>query len=50
MEEYKEAKEWIDNIIAHPQWGTTYIDWDAIDQLKELLDKADETLYFIRNF
>ncbi len=42
MKDYKKAKAWIDNIIAHPQWETTYIDWDAIDQIKEALNKIKE--------
>lgn len=43
MKDYKEANKWIDHILTHPQWGTTYIDWDAIDQIKEALNKIKET-------
>ena len=32
------AKEWIENILAHPNWGIVAIEWDAVDEIKSILD------------
>ncbi len=42
MNKYKKAKEYIDYILAHPYWGIVDIEWDAIYEIKELLDRVDE--------
>lgn len=36
---YQEAKKWIEEIDSHPEWGHTEINWQAIDEIKELLGK-----------
>lgn len=32
------AKEWIENIIAHPNWGTVEIEWEAVDEIQDMLN------------
>lgn len=38
-DEYQEAKRFINMILKHPSWSKVYIEWPAIEQLKELVDR-----------
>lgn len=40
MNKYQEAKKYINKIIENPKWSKVDIEWQAIDEIKELLDKA----------
>lgn len=31
-----EAKEWIDELQSHPDLSTTYIDWEAVDEIEDI--------------
>ena len=33
------AKDWIDNILKHPNWCQTSIDWDSVFELASLIEK-----------
>lgn len=35
------AKEWIHKILKHPQWGHIDIEWDAVDELHNLIHEQD---------
>lgn len=41
MNNYQKAEAWIKEIDDNPDWGHTEIDWEAIDQLKELIEKEE---------
>ncbi len=34
------AKEWIEMIKEHPNWRRVDIDWEAVDEIKEIMEKA----------
>ena len=36
------AKNWIQNIVNHPNWTRCDIDWEAVDQINELINKGQE--------
>lgn len=38
MKNYKRAKEWINSL--EDEWSRVDIDWEAVDEIRELLDKA----------
>ena len=33
------AKEWIEILTEHPEWGTTSIEWEAVDEIHKLIEK-----------
>ena len=39
MSKYQEANRYIDMIWSEPSWSRVDIDWLAIEQIKEILDK-----------
>lgn len=43
MNKYQEAKKWIEEIDSHPEWGHTEVNWQAIDEIKELVGKEEPT-------
>lgn len=34
------AKEWINEMLSHPDWGHVDIEWEAVDEIKEIMEKA----------
>lgn len=39
MNKYQDAKNYINKILENPKWSRVDIEWQAIDEIKELLDK-----------
>lgn len=39
MNNYKEAKSWLGELQKNPSWTLTEINWPAVDQLCELVDR-----------
>ena len=40
------AKEWIDELQSNPDWSTTYIDWEAVDEIEDAL----KALKILKNY
>ena len=45
MNKYKEAKKWIDEVNAHPEWARHDFEEPALSQLTELVEKATPKKY-----
>ena len=39
------SKEWLEEIINHPEWSICNIEWDVIDDIKRSLEVLDKLKY-----
>ena len=36
------AKEWIQSILDHPDWSKVDIEWEAVDQIDEIINRGPD--------